>query len=96
MYTTMLLFHHLIPLEYVYAHSISLMQWEIKPQTKIFTRVNQNKIESSWQELPSERAVNFDQWKAFSENCKPIGVWLWFVYKDANINCCSQLFSEFI
>ena len=28
-----------------------------------------------------ERAVNFGQWKTFSENYKPMRVWLWLVYK---------------
>ena len=41
--------------------SISLMQWEIS------TKVNEKKIKSY---MPRERALHFDQWKAFSENSK--------------------------
>ena len=28
-----------------------------------------------------ERGLNFDQWKTFSENYKPMRVWLWLFYK---------------
>ena len=46
--------------------------------------------------MPYERAWNFDQRKTFSENYKPMRVWLWSVYKFTK-NCCrSRLFSEFI
>ena len=31
--------------------------------------------------MSCERALNFDQWKTFSENYKPMRVWLWLVYK---------------
>ena len=43
-----------------------------------------------------ERALNFDQWKTFSESSKPIRVWLWLVYKFTENNCRSRLSSEFI
>ena len=33
-----------------------------------------------------EYALNFDQWKTFSENYKPMRVWLWLVYKFTE-NC---------
>ena len=46
--------------------------------------------------MPCEHALIFDQWKTFSENYKPIRVWLWLVYKFTENNCCSQLFFEFI
>ena len=43
-----------------------------------------------------QRALNFDQWKIFSENYKPMRVWLWLVYKFTE-NCqIYRLFSEFI
>ena len=38
----------------------------------------------------------FDQWKALSENYKPMRVLLWFVYKFTENYCCLQLFFEFI
>ena len=31
--------------------------------------------------MSCERALNFDHWKTFSENYKPMRVWLWLVYK---------------
>ena len=40
--------------------------------------------------------INFDQWKTFSENYKPVRVWLWLVYKFAENYCSSRFFSEFI
>ena len=42
------------------------------------------------------RALNFDQWKTFSEKGQPMRVWLWLVYKFTENCCCSWLFSEFI
>ena len=46
--------------------------------------------------MSCERALNFDQWKTFSENYKPMRVWLWLVYKFTE-NCqIYRLFSEFI
>ena len=43
-----------------------------------------------------ERGLNFDQWKTFSENSKPVRVWLWFAYKFIENYCRLRLFSEFI
>ena len=31
--------------------------------------------------MSCELALNFDQWKTFSKNYKPMRVWLWLVYK---------------
>ena len=31
--------------------------------------------------MSCERGLNFDQWKTFSENSKPMRVWLLLVYK---------------
>ena len=31
--------------------------------------------------MSCERALDFDQWKTFSENYKTIRVWLWLVYE---------------
>ena len=36
--------------------------------------------------ISCERALNLDQWKIFSENYKPMRVWLWFVYEFTE-NC---------
>ena len=35
--------------------------------------------------MSCEPALNFGQWKTFSENYKPIRVWSWFVYKFTEI-----------
>ena len=43
-----------------------------------------------------ERALNFDQWKTFSENYKPMRGWLWLVYKFTENYCQLRLFSEFV
>ena len=40
--------------------------------------------------------LNFDQWKTFSENYKPMKVWLWLAYKFTENYCRLQFFSEFI
>ena len=46
--------------------------------------------------MSCERALNFDQWKTFSENYKPMRIWLWLVYKFTDNYCRSRLFFEFI
>ena len=43
--------------------------------------------------ISCERALNFNQWKTFSENYKPMRVWLWLVYKFTENYCRSRLFS---
>ena len=46
--------------------------------------------------MSRERALNFGQWKTFSENYKPMTVWFWLVNKFTD-NCqIYRLFSEFI
>ena len=46
--------------------------------------------------MSRESALNFDQWKAFSQNYKAIKIWLWIVNKITENNCRPQLFAEFI
>ena len=46
--------------------------------------------------VSSERALNFDQWKTFLENYKPIRISLWLLYKYTKNNYRSRLFSESI
>ena len=54
----------------------------------------QIKRRSKVQEKTScERALNFDQWKLFSENYKPMSVLLWLVYKFTE-NC--QIYRLFL
>ena len=56
----------------------------------------QMKIKSSRKEYVMWTCLNFDQWKKFSENYKPIRVWLWLVYKFTENYCRLRLFSGFI
>ena len=46
--------------------------------------------------MSCERGLNFDQWKTFFEDYKPMRVWLWLVYKFTDNYCGLRLFSYFI
>ena len=46
--------------------------------------------------MSCERALNFDQWKLFSEDYESMRVWLRLVHKFNMNYCRSRLFSEFI
>ena len=46
--------------------------------------------------ISCKRGLNFDLWKLFSENYKPMRVWLWLVYKFTENYCRLRIFSEFI
>ena len=46
--------------------------------------------------MSCKRALSFDQWKRFSENYKPMRIWLWFVYQFTESYYPSWLFAEFI
>ena len=41
--------------------------------------------------MSREGALRFDQSKIFSENYKPIRIWLWIVYKITENNCLLEL-----
>ena len=89
------LFHDWFPLEFAFTYNISLvckMWWEIN----IYTRVDKKRSKVQEKNMSQERALNFDQWKTFSENYKPMRVWLWLVYKFTENYCRLRLFSEFI
>ena len=46
--------------------------------------------------MSCKRTLDFDKWKTFSKNSKPMRVWLWLVYKFTE-NCqIYRLLSEFI
>ena len=45
---------------------------------------------------PPRLGLNIGQRKTFSENCKPIIVWLWLVYKFTENNCRLRLFTQCI
>ena len=61
-----MVFHHLFSMKFIFTYKSSLNKRRSKVQEK---------------NMPCEQALNFDQWKTFSENYKPIKVWLWPVCK---------------
>ena len=93
-------FHFMIdfPLKFVFTCSISLMWWEKNPNpnSKYILELAKRRSKVQEKNMSCERALNFDQWKTFSENYKPMRVWLWLVYKFTENYYPSRLFSEFI
>ena len=83
------LFHDWFSRELLFIYSISLIYKYLLELIKRRSKVQENN-------MPREHDLNFDQWKTFSENYKPIRVWLCLVYKFAENNCRLQLFSKFI
>ena len=85
------------------AYNISLVWWDIKFWKTASETSNTKYLEliKRWSKVQEknmscEGALNFDQWKTFSENYKPVRVWSWLVYKFTE-NCqIYRLFSEFI
>ena len=55
---------------------------------------NKRRLKVQERNMSYERALNFDQWKIFSENYKPLKSDYCFFKIDNN--CCSRLFPEFI
>ena len=81
----------------LYLHKVFLWFSEKKtPNNKYLLVVFKRISKVQEKNMSCERALNFDQWKTFSENYKPMRVWLWLVYKFTKNYCCSRLFSEFI
>ena len=66
----------------------------VRKKLQTLTIKRRSKVQEN--NMSCERALNFDQWKTFSENYKPMRVWLWFVYKFTENYCRLRLFSEFI
>ena len=87
--TTDNLFHEWFHFDFVFIDSISLMYKCLLELIKKRSKVQE-------ENMSCERALNFDQWKIFSENYKAIRVWLWLVYKFTENNCRLRLFSKFI
>ena len=75
----------------LYSHTIFLWCSNTKYLALIKRR---SKVQKN--NMPCERALNFNQWKSFSENYKPMIIWLWLVYKFTDNDCRWRLFSEFI
>ena len=70
--------------------------WRWPQNNKYLLELIKRRSKLQEKNMPCKRALDFDQWKTFSENYKSIRVWLWLVYKFADNNCRSQLFFEFI
>ena len=78
-----------------------LVSHEVCVHIQYFFDVLRNKVQeirSKVQEknMSCERVLNFDQWKTFSENYKPMRVWLWLAYKFTKNYFHLRLFPEFI
>ena len=78
------------------SHTIFLWCGEkLNPITKYLDLIRKkSKVQET--NMSYKHALNFDQWKIFSENYKPMKVWLWLVYKIIENYCRSWLSSEFI
>ena len=81
----------------LYLHTIFLFG-VVRNKLQRLNISNQSKEDQKFKKknISCESASNFDQWKTFSENYKPMRVWLWLVYKFTENYCRSRLFSEFI
>ena len=88
-------FHDWFPLEFLFTYNISFDVVEVNSKQYL---IELTKRRSKVQEKNKscKRALNFDQLKIFSENYKPMRVWLWLVYKFTDNYCHLRLFSEFI
>ena len=89
------LFHDLFPLEFVFRYSILniyVMCWKILQPIKYLLELIKIRSKNQEKNMPCERRLNFDQWKKFSENYKPMRVWLWLVDKFNDNYCRLRLF----
>ena len=80
---------------YSFTHNISLAWWETL-NTKYLLDLIKRRWKVQETNMSCERALYFDQWKTFFENCKSMRVWLSLVYKFTENYYPSWLFSEFI
>ena len=66
------------------------------PSNKYLLDLLKRRSKLQEENMSCERALNFDQWKAFLKNYKPITAWLSLAYKFTENICRSRLFFEFI
>ena len=85
-------------IQYFFGVMRNKLQWTTASETSNTKYLELIKRRSKVQEknMSCERALNFDQWKTFSENYKPMRVWLWLAYKFTETCQIYRLFSEFI
>ena len=80
----------------IHIYNISLVGWMRSKLQTLYLELIKRRSNVQEKNMSYERALNVDQWKTFSENYKPMRVWLWLVYKFTE-NCqIYRLFSEFI
>ena len=80
----------------LYSHTIFLWCSEKWTSNTKYLELIKRRSKVQEKNMSCERALNFDQWKTFSENYKPMRVWLWLVYKFTE-NCqIYRLFSDHI
>ena len=77
MYISLFLFHDMSWYEYFFDMVRNKLQTIKISILKLIKR--RSKVQEK--NMSCERALKFVQWKTFSENYKPMRVWLWFVYK---------------
>ena len=91
----LLLFRDWFPVKLIFIH-IQYFFGMVRINTKYLLELLKRISKVQETNTSCERALNFDQWKTFSENYKPMRVWLWLAYKFTENYCPSRLFSEFI
>ena len=88
-------FHDWFPLEFLFTYNISFDVVEVNSKQYLI-ELTKRRPKVQEKNKSCKRALNFDQLKIFSENYKPMRVWLWLVYKFTDNYCHLRLFSEFI
>ena len=76
-----------------YSDTIFLWCGEKKtPNNKYLPELIKRRSKVQEKNISCERGLIFDQWKKFSKNYKPMGVWLWLGYKFTKNYCRFRLF----
>ena len=65
----------------LYSHTIFLRCGEKSTLITKYLELIKRRSKVQEKNMSCERALNFDQWKTFSENYKPMRIWFWSVYK---------------
>ena len=55
--------------------------WCRPPNNKYLLELIKRRSKVQERNMSCERGLNFDQWKTFPENYKPVRIWLWLLYK---------------
>ena len=94
----LLLFHDWFPMKFVFIHIQYFFDrvFLAMPNTKYLLESIKRRSKVQERNMSCECALNFDQWKIFSENYKLMRVWTWLVYNFSENYCHLRFFSEFI